>query len=730
MDAPPLLRAELSHARSYDRGVPRLSHRDAERGLLVYGPGLEALQRVADAALAYLSEDELLQELLLRISEILDSDTAAILLIDETGTTLRARAAKGIEEEVERGVQIPVGKGFAGRIAAERRAIAIEDVDHADILNPILREKGIRSLLGVPLLAEDRVLGVLHVGSLVQRSFTADERDLLQLAAGRAAVAIQHAQVYEQERIARVAAETATRRLEALQRVADAALAYLSEDELLQELLLRISEILDSDTAAILLIDETGTTLRARAAKGIEEEVERGVQIPVGKGFAGRIAAERRAIAIEDVDHADILNPILREKGIRSLLGVPLLAEDRVLGVLHVGSLVQRSFTADERDLLQLAAGRAAVAIQHAQVYEQRRLADVLQRRLLPDLRGVPELELASRYLPASGASLGGDWYDAFSLGSGRIAVTTGDVVGHGVTAAATMAQLRTAVRAYAVDGYPPGAVVERVNALIWDLGPPVMTTLVYVVIDTEHQSLQAVIAGHPPPLLIPPDGEASFLPLQRSVPLGTLPLARYDSDTHAFKAGTMMVLYTDGLVESRGASIADGLERLRALSGGAVSPESLCTRLVEGMVPGDPGDDVVIVAARVPPLPERLSGRWPAEARALAGIRQLLRRWLRAQGATEDETNDIAVACLEACTNAVEHAHRPGHGSFEVDATCHAGRVRIIVRDDGQWRPPRGSNRGRGVLMMRELMDLLDVQHTRDGTIVVLERTLAGEGA
>jgi GAF domain-containing protein len=184
--------------------VSRLSHRDAERGLLVYGPGLEALQRVADAALAYLSEDELLHELLLRISEILGSDTAAILLIDETGTMLRARAAKGIEEEVERGVQIPVGKGFAGRIAAERRAIAIEDVDHADILNPILREKGIRSLLGVPLLAEDRVLGVLHVGSLVRRSFTADERDLLQLAAGRAAVAIQHAQVYEQRRLADV----------------------------------------------------------------------------------------------------------------------------------------------------------------------------------------------------------------------------------------------------------------------------------------------------------------------------------------------------------------------------------------------------------------------------------------------------------------------------------------------------------------------------------------------
>ena len=129
--------------------------------------------------------------------------------------------------------------------------------------------------------------------------------------------------------------------------------------------------------------------LHARAAKGIEEEVERGVQIPVGKGFAGRIAAERRPIVIADVDHADILNPILREKGIRSLLGVPLLAEDRVLGVLHVGSLTPRTFTTDERDLLQLAADRAAVAIEHAQLYERRRLADALQRRLLPDLREV-----------------------------------------------------------------------------------------------------------------------------------------------------------------------------------------------------------------------------------------------------------------------------------------------------------------------------------------------------
>ena len=143
-------------------------------------------------------------------------------------------------------------------------------------------------------------------------------------------------------------------------------------EELLSELLERIAAILSTDTAAFLLLDEVSGDLVAQAAKGIEEEVEQGVRIPVGRGFAGRIAAERRPVAIEDVDHADILNPILREKGIRSLLGVPLLVEGRVIGVLHVGSLARRHFADQEHDLLQLAADRAAIAIEHARLHAQR----------------------------------------------------------------------------------------------------------------------------------------------------------------------------------------------------------------------------------------------------------------------------------------------------------------------------------------------------------------------
>lgn len=160
-------------------------------------------------------------------------------------------------------------------------------------------------------------------------------------------------------------------RLSHLQAVTDVALAHLSLDELLDELLLRIREALRADTAAFLLLEETGKELVARAAKGIEEEVERGVRIPMGKGFAGRIAANRHPVVLDDVDHADVLNPILREKGIKSLLGVPLITHGRVLGVLHVGTLTPRLFTDEDVDLLEVVAQRAAVAIDRSLAHEQ-----------------------------------------------------------------------------------------------------------------------------------------------------------------------------------------------------------------------------------------------------------------------------------------------------------------------------------------------------------------------
>jgi GAF domain-containing protein len=255
---------------------------------------LQRLQALTDAALANLDLEELLSSLLGRTRELLEADTCAVLLLDEDADELVARAAVGIEEEVERGVRIPVGRGFAGRVAAERRPVVLDDVDHAEVLNPILREKGIKSLLGVPLLVGGAAIGVLHVGVLHHRVFSDTDVELLQLAGDRAAPAIEHARAYEAERKAR-------ERLEHVQAVTDAALAHLELDELLGVLLPRIRSILRADTYAVLLLDSETAELVARAAVGIEEEVERGVRIPLGRGFAGRVAAERRPIILDDV---------------------------------------------------------------------------------------------------------------------------------------------------------------------------------------------------------------------------------------------------------------------------------------------------------------------------------------------------------------------------------------------------------------------------------------------
>ena len=242
--------------------------------------------------------------------------------------------------------------------------------------------------------------------------------------------------------------------------LSDPALSELGLEEFLDELLIRVRDALSVDTVAILLHDQDAQQLVARAAKGIEEEVERGVRIPLGRGFAGRIAAERVAIFIADVDHADVMNPILREKGIRSLLGVPLIVEGHLIGVLHVGSLHPRTFGQRDLAVLQVAAARAAPRIERARLNSalehEHRVASLLQRGLLPKrLPEVVGMAAAPRYLPARDG-VGGDWYDVIELAHGLIGVAIGDVVGHGIRAAALMGQVRIALHAYALEGHRP----------------------------------------------------------------------------------------------------------------------------------------------------------------------------------------------------------------------------------------------------------------------------------
>ena len=329
------------------------------------------LQDVTDAALSYDSAEGP-GDMLACTRALLAADTCSILLLDEERHELFAYAAVGIEEELQPRFHIPIGKGFAGRIAAELRPVVLPDVDHADVLNPLIRRKGIASLVGVPLVVDGRPIGVIHVGTLEPRDFTRDDVDLLQLAADRVAIALSHAQALDAERAARV-------RVEHVQAIIDAGLAHLELDALLAELLDRIRTILGVDTVAVLLVDPERRELVTRAAVGLEEDVEQGVRTPLGQGFAGRIAAEGRPIGLADVDHAEVLNPLLRIKGVKSLLGVPLAVREHITGVLHVGTLTPRLFTRDETELLELVAERLAVAIEKARVHDEMIALDELK---------------------------------------------------------------------------------------------------------------------------------------------------------------------------------------------------------------------------------------------------------------------------------------------------------------------------------------------------------------
>jgi anti-sigma regulatory factor (Ser/Thr protein kinase)/putative methionine-R-sulfoxide reductase with GAF domain len=512
--------------------------------------------------------------------------------------------------------------------------------------------------------------------------------------------------------------------------LSDPALSELGLEEFLDELLLRVRDALDVDTVAILLHDPGTGELVARAAKGIEEEVERGVRIPVGQGFAGRIAAERVAVFIADVDHADILNPILRAKGIQSLLGIPLIVEGELIGVLHVGSLVPRKF--GERDLavLQVAAARAAPGIERARLFSElereHQVAMLLQRSLLPKrLIDVIGVTTAARYRPASD-EVGGDWYDVFELARGRLGVAIGDVVGHGVRAAALMGQLRTALHAYALQDYGPARTLELVDRFVQAMPDYAMATAAYAVLEPDTGEVQFASAGHLPPIVVSRDG-GRVVEITPSAPLGAFSYGRVHEQELVLAPGETLVLYTDGLVERPGIPLTDSIDELLAVIKGVASVDDLCRRAVERMVPPlDLRDDVAIVAIQNSTIDHDLDLHLPADPKILAEIRLVLRRWLRHHGADDGQTMEITLAVSEACTNAIEHAYSPAPAEFNLRAIADDGQVTFVVADGGRWRAPRGDDRGRGLTIIRAAMDDVEVNSSETGTEIVMHRKLA----
>ncbi|MCX5588559.1 SpoIIE family protein phosphatase [Streptomyces erythrochromogenes] len=291
--------------------------------------------------------------------------------------------------------------------------------------------------------------------------------------------------------------------------------------------------------------------------------------------------------------------PLDADVGARAFL--PLIASGRPVGSCILGFDSPRGFSPEERTVLTALAGLIAQALARARRYDsEAALAHGLQAALLPHRLPVREhVETVGRYLPGSaGMDVGGDWYDVVEAGSGRLALVIGDVQGHGVAAAATMGQLRSAVRAFALAGSTPDQVVRGTNRLLIDLDPGQFASCCYVVLDPASGSALAVRAGHPQPLLRHPDGRTEVLDLAGGVVLGVDPEASYPVTELRLEPGALLALYTDGLVERPGVDIDEGVERLRlALASALPVPlTETADRLIGNAV--DRPDDIALLLA------------------------------------------------------------------------------------------------------------------------------------
>ena len=427
--------------------------------------------------------------------------------------------------------------------------------------------------------------------------------------------------------------------------------------------------------------------------------------------------------------------------GIHSLITVPLRARGTTLGVVSFyRSLRPASFEDDDLSLAQELAGRAAICIDNARRYtREHNTALALQRSLLP--RGRPQqsaVEVAYRYLPAQ-AGVGGDWFDVIPLSGARVALVVGDVVGHGLHAAATMGRLRTAVHNFCSLDLSPDDLLTHLDDLVGRLdrgegwaaeGTPdagiVGATCLFAVYDPVSRRCTLTRAGHPLPALVAPDGTVEFLELPSGPPLGLggLPFETVELE---LAEGSQLVLYTDGLVEDRHRDIDAGLDRLRTVLAHADRPpEETCEAVLDALLPARPGDDVALLVARTRTLGADRVAQWdlPSDPAVVSRSRAAVTERLAAWG-LDDLAFTTELIASELVTNAIRHATGP------VQLRLLRDRALICEVSDGSGTSPRlrrarsTDEGGRGLFLVAQLTERWGTRYTPNGKIIWTEQPL-----
>jgi anti-sigma regulatory factor (Ser/Thr protein kinase)/GAF domain-containing protein len=589
--------------------------------------------------------------------------------------------------------------------------------------------------VSLPLRSHAGVRGALHLSFRSPRELSDAERRWLQAVVSQCALALERSLLFDDEQRLR-------ERSERLQEMTAALSNALTRSDVAEAVVRGLGEALGADGTSLGIVLEDRSVLRTLAWQGLPDELfEGGTEIPLDRDVFQAEAVSRRTPTFyasfqelrqrfPDVAGEDVA-------GHETLLLVPLVAERRVNGLLTASWAEARPLSVDERGFVTSLAGQAAQALERAGHFEsEQTIAATLQRSVLPTtLPRVQGVQLASRYLPGTAElNVGGDWFDAIPMSDGRLGLVVGDVVGKGVHAAATMSQLRNALRAFSLDRMKPSSTLARLNRLAEEVLDTAFATVVYAVVDPRTLVCRFTSAGHPPPLVAYPDGRVELLEGGRGLPLGTGSAARYGQDVLDLPPGTVLLLYTDGLVERRGESIDTGFDQLRAaVVAGPRDPEQLVEHVLAAMVGGaERDDDIAILAVRVFAVaPRELDLRVPNTTASLDVVRDALRAWLEGAPTDRAESEEIVLAAWEACANAVEHAQDPGTDVVRVVAALDDARVRIVVEDSGRWAPPSDTpDRGLGIHLMRSLMSSVEIDTGDGGTRVTIERALDVDGS
>ncbi|MET8808730.1 SpoIIE family protein phosphatase [Streptomyces sp. NPDC004546] len=402
------------------------------------------------------------------------------------------------------------------------------------------------------------------------------------------------------------------------------------------------------------------------------------------------------------------LEPALAEVGPGGLAVLPLPAGGRMAGACLIGWDRPHHFSPDERALLTACAGLAGQALLRAHAFDaEHELVGMLQRTLLPRrLPRLPGAVAVARYLPTTaGLEVGGDWYDVIPLADNHVALVIGDVQGHNAGAATLMGQMRTALRAYAAEGHAPDVVVAHANRLLLDMETDLFATCAYVDVDMEQGTAWCVRAGHLQPVVRHPDGTAEIMRAEGGPPLGVLGQADFPMTPLRLQPGTVIALTTDGLVESPGADIDVGMDRLAAQLA-AADPEHLGLVADALLTGAHRGDDVALLLMRYDGMAVRpLRESWTVwrVPEAVRHARRFTRRTLRGWGVSPDTLDAALLVVSELVTNALVHTN----GQVRLDMSLINHRLRLAVADASPRSPVKPTSigweatGGRGILLV-----------------------------